>query len=68
MHLTFERNNNETNVLQDKVSPQEDPPHVIDDPPIIDFSLPITQTYLNHMRNRGYYSDYSGQEEVTICL
>ncbi|XP_052825392.1 5'-AMP-activated serine/threonine-protein kinase catalytic subunit alpha [Octopus bimaculoides] len=43
---------------------------VTDDPPIIDFSVPITQTYLNHMRNKGYYyhddeSLSSGESEMS---
>ena len=44
------------------------------DPPIIDFSVPITQTYLNHMRQRGYISPQDGYDEVraepnsgTVC-
>ena len=47
MHLSMETNNN------------GDTPgnHVADDPPIIDFSLPITTTYLNHMKSKKGFLD-----------
>ena len=40
------------------------PEVAIEDPPIIDFSLPITQTYLNHMKQRGLIVDTGGTDEV----
>jgi len=33
--------------------------------PIIDFNVPITQTYLNQMRNRGYFSEFNYNDEVS---
>ena len=50
MHLSVETNNNAQ-------ASCEVTPHVTSDPPIIDFSLPITTTYLNHMREKGYSKD-----------
>ncbi|KAJ8306648.1 hypothetical protein KUTeg_017193 [Tegillarca granosa] len=35
-------------------------------PPVIDFSVPITQTYLNHMRNRGFVPEFSYNDEVSL--
>ncbi|PVD23374.1 hypothetical protein C0Q70_16642 [Pomacea canaliculata] len=67
MHLSLEGNNNTAAAANQNESPSlpaEPACHVTDDPPIIDFSVPITQTYLNHMRNKGYMSDYSCHEEV----
>nr|KAG5711770.1 hypothetical protein BaRGS_023534 [Batillaria attramentaria] len=68
MHLSLEGNNNTTATANQNESPvvaaMEPPVHqVTDDPPIIDFSVPITQTYLNHMRSKGYMSDYSCHDE-----
>ena len=66
MHLSMESNNNNPETLAES--------HVTEDPPIIDFSLPITTTYLNHMRGKrgGYggddtgsnYTPYSREREV----
>ncbi len=61
MHLSLENNNNDT--------------HVTEDPPIIDFSLPITTTYLNHMRSKkGYleepplpYYTHELKEDREVC-
>lgn len=36
----------------------------IEDPPIIDFSVPITQTYLNHMKQKGMAMDTGVTDEV----
>ena len=52
MHLSLENNNNDS--------------HVAEDPPIIDFSLPITTTYLNHMRTKkGYMEEPFYPQEPT---
>ncbi|XP_078317120.1 nucleolar protein 4-like isoform X2 [Crassostrea virginica] len=42
------------------------PEVAIEDPPIIDFSLPITQTYLNHMKQRGLIVDTGGTDEESM--
>ncbi|XP_046357894.1 nucleolar protein 4-like isoform X3 [Haliotis rufescens] len=66
MHLSFEHNNNTTCATNQNGSSTISPSHVTDDPPMIDFSLPITQTYLNHMRNKGYASDFSCHDEESM--
>ncbi|ESO94451.1 hypothetical protein LOTGIDRAFT_161141 [Lottia gigantea] len=67
MHLSMENNNNsKTAVQQIEDSPvlkTHSLPPISDDPPLIDFSLSITQTYMNHMKNYGYFSDYSAQDD-----
>ncbi|KAL5022118.1 hypothetical protein ScPMuIL_001273 [Solemya velum] len=67
MHLASENSNNNNNNSVDSNLNVDDAADdsclmeshglVTDDPPHIDFSLPITQTYLNHMRNKGYIYD-----------
>jgi hypothetical protein len=57
-----------TSVLEPSTHAPTPPRHPLlaRDPPIIDFSVPITQTILNHMRhNKGYMSDYSCHDEVS---
>lgn len=46
MHLSLEHNNNDL---------QQQP--LAEDAPIIDFSLPITTTYLNHLRTKKSFND-----------
>lgn len=36
----------------------------MEDPPIIDFTVPITQTYLNHMKQKGIAMDTGATDEV----
>lgn len=38
----------------------------IEDPPIIDFSVPITQTYLNHMKQKGMAMDIGITDEESM--
>ncbi|XP_034314837.2 nucleolar protein 4 isoform X5 [Magallana gigas] len=38
----------------------------IEDPPIIDFSVPITQTYLNHMKQKGMAMDTGVTDEESM--
>ena len=67
MHLSLEGNNNTSTAANQNealIVAAEPQHHVTHDPPIIDFSVPITQTILNHMR-KGYMSDYSCHDEVS---
>ncbi|XP_069127514.1 nucleolar protein 4-like isoform X2 [Argopecten irradians] len=34
--------------------------------PIIDYNVPITQTYLNQMRNRGYFSEFNFNDDESM--
>ncbi|KAL8590419.1 hypothetical protein ACOMHN_011633 [Nucella lapillus] len=76
MHLTLEGNNNNTSSAANQneamlsaapmratLSLSPVPRHVTPAPPILDLSVPITQTILNHMRSKGYVSDYSYHDE-----
>jgi hypothetical protein len=46
MHLTMETNNNSQSGEPLEMDP------IRDDPPIMDFDLPITTAYLQHVRNK----------------
>ena len=52
MHLSLETNNNQ---------PQDAAVVASQDPPIIDFSVPITTTYLNHLRSKRGATAVSGE-------
>ena len=51
MHLTMETNNNSNNISKQLQDTRDDLVNA-DDPPIVDFSLPITTVYLNHLKAR----------------
>ncbi|XP_062574974.1 nucleolar protein 4-like isoform X2 [Saccostrea cucullata] len=42
------------------------PEMAIEDPPIIDFSVPITQTYLNHMKQKSIMNDVGATDEESM--
>ncbi|XP_048759967.1 nucleolar protein 4-like isoform X2 [Ostrea edulis] len=42
------------------------PETTMEDPPIIDFTVPITQTYLNHMKQKGIAMDTGATDEESM--
>ncbi|KAK3091901.1 hypothetical protein FSP39_023561 [Pinctada imbricata] len=65
MHMGVDNNNaNADGVYSNAVTNGNE--RDVDDPPIIDFSVPITQTYLNHMRQRGFLQPKDGFDEESM--